>query len=74
MLVYLRDGGRCSLLFLIYQLLDMPATRTSVYCHTETKGTEQTRNLTHSQYADTGSTSPSTDPYNARRQAKLLTF
>ena len=38
-------------------------------CHTEMEVADQTSHLTQSQYTDTGPTSPSTDPYNARRLA-----
>ena len=33
-----------------------------MYCHTEIEVADQTFHLTHSQYTDTGPTSPSTDP------------
>ena len=38
-------------------------------CHTETEVADQTFYLTQSQYTDTGPTSPSADPNNARRLA-----
>ena len=37
--------------------------------HTEIEVADQTVYLTQSQYTDTGPTSPSADPYNARRLA-----
>ena len=54
MLVYLRDGI-CSDHF--------------TWCHTEIEVADQTFYLTHSQYTDTGSTSPSTDPVRERVNA-----